>query len=341
MSTLRQHSDETLALFFTQLALIYESGMDLRDGLDALEHSQTVAMPQLITRLKRAGKLSVALNEDPQFPKEAKLALHAAEVVGQEGQVAQHLAHYYTRQDETKRFLRDVLMLPVVLITVLVIVMSVLSFVVVPVFEDVYRGLGGSLSPWVQTLVSAAKFSVIIALAIFGLVVAVVIKEALAARLDRSNPSLIDRLLHYFPKLKEKTDLARFTFVAQLVLTSGLHAQEAMNLALEQVPSGSLKRTLDKTKVNLNPNSGLVDLLMASEVYPPLLQNTLAIAVKTGKTDQVMETVARKTQEDAENRMTALLNKIEPILIVVLSGFVGIVLFSLIIPLIGIMSALG
>jgi type IV pilus assembly protein PilC len=54
-----------------------------------------------------------------------------------------------------------------------------------------------------------------------------------------------------------------------------------------------------------------------------------------------MDQVARKTQEDAENRMTALLNKIEPVLIVVLSGFVAIVLFSLIIPLIGIMSALG
>jgi len=56
MSTRHQHSDETLALFFTQLALIYESGMDLRDGLDALEHSQTVAMPELIARLNRAGK---------------------------------------------------------------------------------------------------------------------------------------------------------------------------------------------------------------------------------------------------------------------------------------------
>jgi type IV pilus assembly protein PilC len=341
MSTRRQHTDETLALFFTQLALIYDSGMDLRDGLDVLEHSQHVAMPDLIARLKRTGKLSLALDDDPQFPQEAKLALHAAEVVGQEGQVAQHLANYYQRQDETKRFLRDILMLPVILITVLVLVMGVLSFVVVPVFEAVYQSLGGSVEPWVQTLVTLAKFSVIIALVLFGFIVLIVLKEALSAHWDTSHPSLIDRLLRYFPKLKAKTDLARFTFIAQLVLSAGLHPQEAMDLALAQVPAGSLKNTLVGSRKSLKPTSGLMDLLMASGVYPPLLQNTLAIAVKTGKTDQVMETVARKTQEDAEGRLMALLNRIEPILIVVLSAFVGIVLFSLIIPLIGIMSALG
>ena len=341
MSTQRQHSDDTLALFFTQLALIYDSGMDLRDGLDALEHSQNVAMPELIARLKRVGKLSAALSDDPQFPTEAKLALHAAEVVGQEGQVAQHLAHYYQRQDETKRFLRDILMLPVILIIVLVLVMGVLSFVVVPVFEEVYRSLGGSLEPWVQSLVLFAKFCVIVALGLFALIVVIVLKELISAQLDPTHPSLIDRLLRYFPKLKAKTDLSRFTFIAQLVLFAGLHPQEAMDLAFQQVPSGSLRKSLDQAKKSLKPSNGLVDLLMSSGVYPPLLQNTLAIAVKTGKTDQVMETVARKTQEDAENSMTALLNRIEPILIVILSAFVGIVLFSLIIPLIGIMSALG
>jgi type IV pilus assembly protein PilC len=341
MATQRPHSDDTLALFFTQLALIYESGMDLRDGLEVVEHSTTVAMPQLIQRLRSVGKLSAALDHDPQFPPEAKLALRAAEVLGQEGKVAQHLAHYYQRQDETKRFLRDVLMLPMVLITVLVLVMGVLSFVVVPVFEEVYRGLGGTLEPWVQTLVLISKIGVFMALGLFGIGVTVVIKEWIGTRLDPNHPQLIDHLLRYFPKLKTKTDLSRFTFIAQLVLSAGLHPQEAMDLALQQVPSGSLKTTLDRTKSNLPPSAGLIDLLMKADIYPPLLQNTLAIAVKAGKSDQVIETVARKTQEEAENRMSALLNKIEPVLIVVLSGFVAVVLFSLIIPLIGIMSALG
>ena len=341
MSAQRLYTDDTLALFFTQLALIYESGMDLRDGLDAVEHSREVAMPKLIANLKRVGKLSTALDQDPQFPMEAKLALQAAEIVGQEGKVSSHLAHYYQRQDETKRFLRDVLTLPLVLITVLVLVMSVLSFVVVPVFDEVYRGLGGTLDPWVETLVLIAKAGVFVALGLFAFGVILVVKEWITTKTDPAHPQLLDRLLRYFPKLKAKTDLSRFTFIAQLVLSAGLHPQEALRLSLQQVPAGSLKATLDRTQANLKPGEGLVDLLMNAKIYPPLLQNTLAIAVKTGKTDHVMEQVARKTQEDAENRMTALLNKIEPVLIVVLSGFVAIVLFSLIIPLIGIMSALG
>ncbi len=335
------YDDETLSLFNTQIALIYESGMDLREGLRFLESSDKIDLKKLKEDLKETGKLSLAMEKDGHFPKEALMAIKAAETIGQEATVANHLAAFYQRQSETKSFLKEILIMPMMLITILVLVMGVLTFVVIPVFQDVYTSLGGSLDAWIETLLLGSKAIVFVALALLIIMVLWVIITLLKGKLSHTPVDLTDKVLRLFPSRKYKADLARFSFISQLVLRAGINQNEAMALALDQVPSGSLREKLDKKGKTLNASSGLYDLLMATDIYPPLLQNTLTIAYKTGKTDEVMEHVAKKTREDSENSLMALLNKIEPILILTLSGFVALVLFSLIIPLIGIMSSLG
>ena len=335
------YDDETLSLFSTQIALIYESGMDLREGLRFLETSDKIDLESLKENLRESGKLSIAMEKDGHFPKEALMAMKAAETIGQEATVAMHLATFYQRQAETKSFLKEILVMPMMLITILVLVMAVLTYVVIPVFQDVYASLGGSLDEWIQLLLLASKIIVLVAVAALAVMILWVAVTLIKGKMNKVPVDLSDKVLKLFPSRKYKADLARFTFISQLVLRAGLNQNEAMTLALAQVSDGQLKNKLDEKIKTLTSSQGLYDLLMETEIYPPLLQNTLTIAYKTGKTDEVMEHVSKKTREDSENSLMALLNRIEPILILTLSGFVALVLFSLIIPLIGIMSSLG
>lgn len=335
------YDDETLSLFNTQVALIYESGMDLREGLRFMETSDKIDLEKLKEDLKDTGKLSLAMEKDGHFPSEALMAMKAAESIGQESAVATHLATFYQRQSETKSFLKEILIMPMMLITILILVMAVLTFVVIPVFQEVYASLGGSLDQWIQWLLIGSKGVVFVALAALAAMILWIVINLLSGLTRKNAVDLSEKALRLFPSRKYKADLARFSFISQLVLRAGINQTEAMTLALDQVPAGKLKDKLDAKVKTLTSSQGLYDLLMATEIYPPLLQNTLTIAYKTGKTDEVMEHVSRKTREDSENSLMALLNKIEPILILTLSGFVALVLFSLIIPLIGIMSSLG
>ncbi len=335
------YDEESLSLFSTQVALIYESGMDLREGLGFLDTADQIDLKQLKENLRETGKLSLAMAQDPRFPKEAVLAMRAAETIGQEASVSTHLAHYYQRQAETKSFLKDIMIMPLMLMTILILVMAVLTFVVIPVFQDVYESLGGSLDAWIQMLLLISKGFVIIALGALISIIVIIVFTLIKGRLNKTPVDLGDKVLRLFPSRKYKADLARFSFISQLVLRAGIQQQEAMALAMAQVPAGQLKDKLDAKIKDLSPSQGLYDLLVNTSIYPPLLQNTLTIAYKTGKTDEVMEHVSKKTQEDSESSLTALLNKVEPILILTLTGFVALVLFSLIIPLIGIMSSLG
>ena len=66
----------------------------------------------------------------------------------------------------------------------------------------------------------------------------------------------------------------------------------------------------------------------------------VSIGSKTGTMDQVMEQVAALYQEDIDNRMNNILAVLEPTLVILLSLIVGVILLSVMLPLMGIMSSI-
>ena len=72
-------------------------------------------------------------------------------------------------------------------------------------------------------------------------------------------------------------------------------------------------------------------------MYSRLIQ----IGFKTGNYDQVMLDVANKYNEETYNQIEDTIAIIEPTLVALLSITVGIILLSILLPLMGIMSTLG
>ena len=67
----------------------------------------------------------------------------------------------------------------------------------------------------------------------------------------------------------------------------------------------------------------------------------IAVGVRTGSIDPVMAEVARRSAEQVDDKMEALLNRIEPTLVIIMSVMVGLILLSVMLPLMSIMSAIG
>ncbi len=64
------------------------------------------------------------------------------------------------------------------------------------------------------------------------------------------------------------------------------------------------------------------------------------LAARTGSLDTVMGEIAEKYEEEIDNRLTSIISILEPTLVIILSVIVGIILFSVMLPLMGIMSSL-
>jgi len=63
--------------------------------------------------------------------------------------------------------------------------------------------------------------------------------------------------------------------------------------------------------------------------------------VKAGSLDQVMENIAQQCNEETDNKIGHLLSVLEPTLVAVLAVIVGVVLLSIMLPLMGIMANMG
>jgi type IV pilus assembly protein PilC len=336
------HSDEALQSFCTQIALIYESGLQLEDGLRMLEDSRTeIDIDKLAQNVHKTGKLSLAMAADPAFPQELLRAMEAAETVGREDKVAYHLADFYRRQSDTKHFLNDLLFMPILLLSVLIVVMGVLSYAVLPVFQEVYANLGGVDTTWSTLLLNGAKIFSGVGMILLAIVLAWLIYQSIRSGLGMDDEDLSEKMLRFFPQSKRLADLARFSFIAQMLLEGGVEARSAMDMAIAQIPQGKLLNRLQETAGQLKPSEGLYELITQAHIYPPLMQKTLSLAARAGKVDSMMDEVSRKTQADAANSLARTLNRVEPMLVIVLTAFVSAVLFSLLIPLLGIMSVLG
>ena len=65
-----------------------------------------------------------------------------------------------------------------------------------------------------------------------------------------------------------------------------------------------------------------------------------AIAERTGTVAETMKTIAANAQEEADRRISGALGLIEPALVILLSVMVGIILLSVMFPLLGILSGM-
>ncbi|MEI7667925.1 MAG: hypothetical protein WCI62_02880, partial [Erysipelotrichaceae bacterium] len=297
---MQKYEDEPLAQFNRQLNLIYASGIILTEGLKMMEMDfKIIDIPSLILNTETEGHLSLALAKDKAFPIEMVEAYKAAEAVGKEDKISLHLSHYYTNQAQSKRFLKEALLMPLILLSILILVIGVLSFVVLPVFLNVFEQLGSLNNGWMISLVYFAQ-----GMSIFGLILLALIALTLIVvqfkHVFQQKESVLDFALRLFPSSKYLYEVARFSYITQIILEGALDSQTAMNILLAQIPRGKLRQQLLLVKDKLKPNEGIYELLNQIHIYPPLIQNTIQIGIKTGQLESVMESVFLQMQSEAE-----------------------------------------
>ena len=78
-----------------------------------------------------------------------------------------------------------------------------------------------------------------------------------------------------------------------------------------------------------------------SGLFTGVYAGMVSVGVKTGATDEVMKKIALQYEEAADQSIQKSLSVIEPTLVAVLSVIVGLILLSVMLPLMGIMSAIG
>ena len=144
-----------------------------------------------------------------------------------------------------------------------------------------------------------------------------------------------------FRNLFESMDLYRFTSCFDMFLSSGEHQDEALKKSITVVEGDSLKAKLERCIEKMESGLSFSQTAYEEKLYDQTNNRMLIPAERSGMLDTIMQKILGNLGDDIEKHIARIANTVEPLLTGFLMIFIGIMLISLMVPLIGIMNSIG
>ena len=337
-------SSGQLSAVCMELALMLNAGLGAGEGLRLLGEGSDggPALEQMACRVEDGTPLSEAMAESGVFPDYVCALVACGERTGRTEEALRSLADHYDSRCRMEEGVFSALLHPALLTLRMLAVMVVLLTRVLPVFENVYASLGGRLDGMAGSLLALGR------LLDRGMPLLVVLLAAALASLAAValSESLRQRLLALWVRrdrgLAAETATARIAQALAMGLTSGLPVEEALELAagLQGENQRAAKRCRD-CRERIEKGASLTESLQETGVLPADCCRLLAAGVRAGAADTVMDRLAHRLEEDSEDHLAAAVARVEPVLVLVSALLVGLVILSVMLPLMNILSALG
>lgn len=334
-----------LALFCSQIAMLLHSGIPLDDGLsaigDTLPESGKKIMEKLEEDYRETFSLEQALAKAGVFPDYLVRMTGIGERAGKLEDVFQSLGVYYDRDARMKQQIRRSVFYPMISVCAMAIVVAVLVWKVLPIFREVLQSLG-SVSGTAAFLMDLGPVLGVAVLVILGLLI---IGTAVCFLLFRKGKG--EKIRVFFTKIGpvrrtlEKISASRFASVLAMLLASGYQVEEALEFLPSILPDKGSAEKVQRISEQVSSGTPLPDAVQEEGIFPGLYSRMVGIGYRTGALDSVMEKLAGIYEEEADQSLQSLIGLLEPILVGILSVAVGAILFSVMLPLLGVMSSIG
>lgn len=341
-------SEEQISVFCRSLAMMLRSGVTMQEAVELFVQDGDDASPLLHSTAQQMEKalgegqsIAQAARDTGAFPEYALGVFSMAELSGRLDEVLDRLADYYDRQHALNERLRSTLTYPVALLLMMCGVLSVLVFSVLPMFVRVYNSLTGSLAASSYAYVLAAsligRVSLVLAVAVSAvlLVLAVMLhtqkgREKLNGPMERSR---------FTRKASRQLAVSQMADTVSTMLASGAEEDSALEQCIRQTSHTGLRTALQACRSDMQQGTGMAQAFLRHKVLPPLYARMLQGGSESGSLPAAMESVALRMGQEAENALCRLIDDIEPVLIGFLTVSVGFTLLSVMLPLLGILSA--
>ncbi len=340
----RPLSSSELAAFCLQISIILKSGIPLHDGVSMLYEdigdSRVRHSIKIVSDALAGNKpLYEALTKSGVFPSYLINMVRIGSESGRLEDVTAALADYYEREDSLHQSIRSAVVYPMALIMMMFIVMMVLAVKVLPVFEQVFNGLGTTMSP---TAVAIMGFG--LAVSRYSLILLVLAGLILGFMLYLFKTENGGRLLAKITskgKFSEELSISRFTSSMALMLSSGLDTERAFHMASDVITNKNVRNKVDDCIKLIEGNSSFIDALFAVKLFPAMTTRMLSLGFRAGSLDTVMKKIANDYAELLESALIRRVSMIEPVSVAILSVIIGIILISVMLPLMSVMASIG
>ena len=341
-------SNEELMSFCSQLSMILHAGISSIEGLaimkeDLPDGDGKKILETLYDHMELSGNLARSMKETEVFPEYVCSMTEIGEQTGRLDEVMDGLALHYEREKDLSESIKSSLLYPAVMLGMLTVVILILVVKVMPVFHEVLQQLGGGLTGISAGILKAGAvlsqyslvFVVLLALLVAGIAYLGLSEKGREAFRNWIEKSRITG------KIAEKVACSRVAEGLSLCMFSGLDVDQSMEMTKKLITHSAVKERIGKCRELMTEGVGLDQALTESKIFPGIYGKMVSVGMRTGSVDQVMSKIAGEYENDVVQSLQQKVAVIEPTLVAVLSVLVGLILISVMLPLMNIMSSLG
>ncbi|MBV8887467.1 MAG: type II secretion system F family protein [Chroococcidiopsidaceae cyanobacterium CP_BM_RX_35] len=330
------------AVFSRQFAALVNAGVAIVRGLGLLSEQcrnpkMKKALSEISSDVQQGVNLSEAMRKHPQcFDNLYVSMIQAGEVGGVLDEVLNRLAKLLEDVAKLQNQIKSAMAYPTVVGLLAIAIFIGMTVFLIPIFAGIFKQLNAPLPALTQFMLGVSEvlrsWKLVV---VIGLVIAATIAYRMYYK-TRVGRETIDRLslkVPLFGDLIQKTAVARFSRTFGALTRSGVPILTALEIIRDTAGNQVIANAVDASRRDIQ-QGGMISIALEKEkVFPVMAIQMISIGEETGELDKMLGKVADFYEDEVEQAVKALTSIIEPLMIVVLGGMVGMILLSMYLPL--------
>lgn len=331
-----------LSIFSRQFATMTQSGMSLLRSLAVLEDQAEKevlkkAIGEVRLDIEGGTSLSGALAKHPKvFPTLMVAMIRAGETGGFLDNALERIATNFEKDAHLRGKIKSALTYPVIVLVFTVVMISAVLIFIVPIFEKMFKQLGGELPLPTQIIVSASHTLYWLGPLVTAVVVVTTVTLRKAAAANPAVRLWIDRMklkLPVFGPLFTKIALSRFSRNLGTLLGVGVPVLQALDVVGATTGNSVITAAMTDLQNAVREGQPMSSQLGAHKIFPSMVVQMVEVGEESGQISQMLEKVADFYDREVDSAAEALTASIEPIMVLVMGGVVGGMIICLYLPM--------
>lgn len=331
-----------LSMMTRQLATLIKANIPLVDALLAVsEQVENQYLSEVVAEIKNAvnegGSLHKAMEKYPKiFDKMYVSMCEAGEMSGTLDTILIRLAEFKEAQTELASKVKSAMLYPILMLAFTGLLLGALFIYVIPKMVEVFNSSPELKLPWYTIVViNISGFLVNYWLVLLGGTTGayLLFRNWKSTPKGRAQWDAIYLKLPVVGKLGRLVAVSRFTRTLSTLLNGGVPMLSAMTIVRNVVDNEVIAEAIDVGRNNISEGESIAGPLKKSGQFPPLVIHMINIGEKTGELENMLLQVSDSYDFQVKTSIAGVTSLLEPLMIIVMGCVIGIIVFSIMIPM--------
>ncbi|MFP5287616.1 MAG: type II secretion system F family protein [Thermoanaerobaculia bacterium] len=342
-------SRKRIAIFTRQFSVMLDAGLPLVQCLEILgsqEENRTFAeiINEVRSDVESGASIADAMRKHPKaFDNLYVNMVAAGEAGGILDVILQRLSVYIEKAVKLNSQVKSALIYPVAVIVIAAGVVFIIPWKVIPVFAQLFAGLGGEMPFLTRMVIGASNFIGRYFIFIFAVLFAGFIALQRYHKTYRGR-RVIDGALLKVPiigMLLRKIAMARFCRTLATLTSSGVPILDGLEITAKTSGNAIIEDAVMAVRKSVEEGKTISEPLAETKVFPAMVVQMINVGEQTGALDQMLSKIADFYEDEVDTAVSGLMKLIEPLMITVLGAIIGTIVAAMYLPLYSILSQIG